>query len=495
LDGLWKQSGIIDDLRGEYRILAQYDVIRARTDSDYPGDPPDYDDDIKDYNGHGTHVAAVAVDSDVTDQVDAYQGVAPGAGVVAVRVFDEDGMGTYADVIQGVQWVVSNREEFDIRVVNCSFSAEVRSYYWDDPLNQALMAAWNAGIVVVASAGNFGPGAGTIGVPGNCPYFISVGAMSDGYTPRDAGDDYLASFSAAGPTVEAFVKPDVVAPGAHMSAWMPPDGIIPLEHPEFMEDGEEYFTMSGTSQAAAVVSAVVTMMLQADPSLTPDDVKCRLMATASPATLDLASPLQVPQVSRRLGDREPLLHHRKVLPRAGEVPGHARRHLVDALAPVIDQGAHLVEPMRVVGLELGDPFTETGKAPPVTGQDQLDVQSGHAVEARQVVAERIVLLAPQRDVGGDVAERVVPRQQEPGARLVQALVSGSVPRRAHDLEAERADRQSVAVGEVRKRRVLGRAVPQAGVPAQRLLDLALGEASPPGARDDSLEQAFRVAPS
>jgi hypothetical protein len=56
----------------------------------------------------------------------------------------------------------------------------------------------------------------TIGVPGNNPYVITVGAMSDNYTPADPADDILASFSTAGPTVEGFVKPDLVAPGGHM---------------------------------------------------------------------------------------------------------------------------------------------------------------------------------------------------------------------------------------------------------------------------------------
>ena len=67
--------------------------------------------------------------------------------------------------------------------------------------------------MVVASAGNSGPDPMTIGVPGNVPYVITVGAMSDDYTPGRPDDDYLASFSAAGPTIEGFVKPEVVAPG------------------------------------------------------------------------------------------------------------------------------------------------------------------------------------------------------------------------------------------------------------------------------------------
>ena len=130
-----------------------------------------------------------------------YNGVAPDASLVVVKAFDRDGAGSYMDVIRGIDWVVPNKDAYDIRVLNLSFSAPPQSYYWDDPLNQAVMRAWEAGIVVVASAGNTGPDPMTVGVPGNVPYVITVGAMTDNYTPDDGTDDVLAAFSAAGPTV------------------------------------------------------------------------------------------------------------------------------------------------------------------------------------------------------------------------------------------------------------------------------------------------------
>ena len=163
-----------------------------------------------------------------------------------------------------------------------SFSGPARSYYWEDPLNQAVMKAWQAGIVVVASAGNTGPDPMTVGVPGNVPYIITVGAMTDNYTESDFSDDKLATFSSAGPTFEGFVKPEIVAPGGHLPGLMAYDTQIAIDHPEF-HDGGKYFEMSGTSQAAAVVSGVVALILTQDPMLSPDEVKCRLMDSAHAA--------------------------------------------------------------------------------------------------------------------------------------------------------------------------------------------------------------------
>ena len=65
-----------------------------------------------------------------------------------------------------------------------SLGAPARSRYWDDPLNKAVMRAWQSGIVVVVSAGNSGPLPQTVGVPGNVPYVITVGAMTDNYTQQ-----------------------------------------------------------------------------------------------------------------------------------------------------------------------------------------------------------------------------------------------------------------------------------------------------------------------
>ena len=253
--GFFKQRSLVRDTQNKPRVLAQYDAlagaqIRAREETDG--------------NGHGAHVAGISLNSRLSRETGQYRGVAPDANLVVVKAFDEEGKGSYADVIRGLDWLVANKNTYKVRVLNLSFSAPPQSHYWDDPLNQAVMAAWQAGIVVVASAGNTGPTPMSIGVPGNVPYVITVGAMTDNHTPEDRSDDRLTSFSSTGPTAEGFVKPEVIAPGGHVLAPMSRQSLIAREHPEF-HDKFVYFAMSGTSQSAAVVSGVAALLLQADP--------------------------------------------------------------------------------------------------------------------------------------------------------------------------------------------------------------------------------------
>jgi serine protease AprX len=266
-------SGLWQDPAQNYglRILATRDVLNGGT-GPITGDP----------YGHGTHVTSIAAGG-AMNIAGSYLGIAPQANLVVVRAFDGQGAGRYVDVIAGLNWIVANQKRFNIRVLNLSFGASPESYYWDDPINQAVMAAWSAGIVVVASAGNSGPTPMTIDVPGNLPYLITAGALTDNYTPYDLSDDRLASFSSTGPTFEGFVKPELIAPGGHMVASMSSSSYLANIDPGSMNLTEQMFTMSGTSQAAAVITGVAALMLQSDPALTPDDLKCRLLASARPA--------------------------------------------------------------------------------------------------------------------------------------------------------------------------------------------------------------------
>jgi serine protease AprX len=234
-----------------------------------------------DQNGHGTLVASIISNQKQGSQ-GKYYGVAPDSVIIPIQVLDKYGKGSYSQVIDGIQWVIDHKNEYNIRVMNLSLSAPVRSHYWDDPLNQAVMKAWQAGIVVVVAAGNNGPDPMSIGVPGNNPYVITVGALTDAYTPTNLSDDYVPSFSAAGPTHEGFVKPDLVAPGGHVVGLMSDKCELAKEHPNNKID-KDYYNLTGTSMSAAQVSGVVALMLAQNPVLTPDQVKYRLLASALPA--------------------------------------------------------------------------------------------------------------------------------------------------------------------------------------------------------------------
>ncbi len=150
-------SGLWQALSQNYggRILGTIDVTNGGS-GPVTGDP----------YGHGTHITSIAAGGAINLSGN-YLGIAPGANLVIVRAFNGEGAGRYIDVISGLNWILAHRSKYHIRVVNLSFGASPESYYWNDPINQAVMAVWQAGIVVVAAAGNSGPSAMTIDVPGN----------------------------------------------------------------------------------------------------------------------------------------------------------------------------------------------------------------------------------------------------------------------------------------------------------------------------------------
>ncbi|HEU5015955.1 MAG TPA: S8 family peptidase [Roseiflexaceae bacterium] len=252
-----------------------------------------------DLHGHGTHVISTIADNRSVEMAPnappSPVGVAPQVNLMVARVLDQDGGGSYADVIAGIGWVVANKDRFNVRVLNLSLYAPVGGPYWADPMNQAVMRAWQAGIVVVAAAGNEGPEAGTITAPGNVPYVVTVGALTNGrYTT--SGYDELARYSSRGPTESAFVKPDILVPATRTIAPLPKQSTLAKAFPDarIKENGDvdyqigtpsnhKYYYLSGTSMASALVSGIVALMLQAHPELTNDQVKYRLMATAIPA--------------------------------------------------------------------------------------------------------------------------------------------------------------------------------------------------------------------
>jgi serine protease AprX len=231
-----------------------------------------------DQYGHGSHVTGVIADGSTT-----HPGVAPKVNIVGLRVADDYGMSYESDVVAALQWVYNNKTTYNIKVVNLSMNSSVYQSYHTSPLAAACEILWFNSIVVVVSAGN--NGTATLYPPANDPFVITVGATDDKNTV-DLADDTVTTFSAYGLDETGRVKPDLVAPGRNIIAYMPDTNLltIPQQHPEGIVSST-YFRMSGTSMAAPVVSGAVALLLQkaqeTGQHLTPDQVKYRLMSSAN----------------------------------------------------------------------------------------------------------------------------------------------------------------------------------------------------------------------
>ncbi len=301
----WEGNGVgvavIDSGVGLSADLRSGDVLTSRVvyRQSFVGSNPNADE-----YGHGTHVAGIVAGNGKSSTGSIYtrtfKGIAPMAQVVSLKVLDMNGIGTDSGVIAAIQRAIELKSTYNIRIINLSLGRPVFESYTLDPLCQAVEAAWKAGIVVVVAAGNEGRnnslgtnGYATITSPGNDPYVITVGAMKTLSTTSRA-DDRIASYSSKGPTLlDHVVKPDLVAPGNRIVStnairgqlcWLYPQNWVPFSYytnTPFAAPTPMYYYLSGTSMATPVVSGAAALMLQRDPGLTPDQVKARLMKTAS----------------------------------------------------------------------------------------------------------------------------------------------------------------------------------------------------------------------
>ncbi|MHB2017258.1 MAG: S8 family serine peptidase [Candidatus Xenobia bacterium] len=279
-------------------LVAWEDVIDG---SDQPIDPV----------GHGTHVAGDILQT------------APDAGIVAIRVMNQDGQGRPSDIIRGIQYAIDHQKDLNIGVINMSLGGPndgVSSQ--DDPIDRAVEQAIRHGIAVVDAAGNDGPKPSTVGSPADDPKGIAVGSALN---PQQVSD-----FSSRGPTADGAAKPDITAPGEFIVSWNVPgsqldkittvvekirhmddaqlvklfqskpqliqafglpddvldrpdrDDVIKSKLPPMFKPTEDTLAGPGTSFASPLVAGVVADMEQANPNATPAQLKAALKSTASP---------------------------------------------------------------------------------------------------------------------------------------------------------------------------------------------------------------------
>lgn len=235
---------------GKKRLVAAYDAVK--------GKHVFYDD-----NGHGTHVAGIA-----GGYGNAFHGVAPACGLISVKVLDKYGNGRIEDVLAGLEWILENQKRYNIRIVNISVgSGSERKYGEDSVLVESVDRLWDAGIIVLAAAGNNGPEPDSIGAPGISRKIITVGASDDSIIYYDRNKGNIRDYSGRGPTKNCIMKPDIVAPGANVKSCS--------------NVGYTKYTMkSGTSMSTPVVSGAIALLLSAEPGMSNRDVKLRLKNTA-----------------------------------------------------------------------------------------------------------------------------------------------------------------------------------------------------------------------
>jgi serine protease AprX len=237
--------------------------------------------------GHGTHLAGLISGH---DPLNGFQGVAPGARVISIKVAGADGLTSLGQVLFAFDWVNRKRTDpgFNVRVLNISLGVE-NSDYRRHVLAWAAERMWREGVVVVAAAGNNGEsGHGGLDLPAADPYVVAVAATDPLGTP-DPADDRVAEYSSR----DGRRPPDVAAPGSRIVSLRVPGSTLDTEFPA-ARVGDGFFRGSGTSQAAAITSGLAAVLIAQRPELTPDQVKALLRAGA----VDLADPVQADGAGR-----------------------------------------------------------------------------------------------------------------------------------------------------------------------------------------------------
>lgn len=219
---------------------------------------------IYDDSGHGTHIAGCIGGSGLMSN-GKYKGIAPRCLFCIGKVLDQNGDGTIESMYHGMLWVMQNRINYNIRILNISVGiGEPREAKKVEELIGLLEAVWQSGIVVVCAAGNAGPKDATISPLGNSRKVITVGCHDDGYfgNRRDLCENY----SGRGDTSVLYRKPDIVAPGTDIKSCS--------------NRGNYYVKKSGTSMATPIVSGAAALLLQKYPYINNEQVKRKIVYSA-----------------------------------------------------------------------------------------------------------------------------------------------------------------------------------------------------------------------
>ena len=252
-------TGIVQHPDFEDRILFFKDFVNKRRGVQC------YDD-----SGHGTHVAGCLAGNGKLSKGE-YAGVAPKCNLIIGKVLDGNGDGSVQNMIDGIEWILSIKDQFKIRILNISVGVgKIENDQFKDDLKNAIKQAWLNDIVVIAAAGNGGPAPmsiSPIAASNNC---ITVGCHDGNYK----SDHLCEHYSARGPSIDNIKKPDIVAPGTDIISCCK----------EWKWNGRAYqnayVKKSGTSMATPLISGAIALLLQKEKKSSNEKVKRKLLYSA-----------------------------------------------------------------------------------------------------------------------------------------------------------------------------------------------------------------------
>lgn len=243
-----------DNSTNDTKIIGFYDPVNNPTLTNGTEVFP-YDD-----QGHGSHCAGTTAGTGAPTYE--HIGMAPQAFLVGVKVLDSGGSGSFATVMAGMEWTVENRFKFNIRAASMSLGGP-GAIEWtsseEDSVNRYANEMMASGIAIFIAAGNNGVSA-QIGTPGSAEDAITVGALDK--------NSAIAIYSSQGPTEEGRVKPNIAYVGSNVMSVA-------------FNTGNGYTDMSGTSMATPGAAGVGALMLQANPDLSPFDIRNIMQETAT----------------------------------------------------------------------------------------------------------------------------------------------------------------------------------------------------------------------